>query len=554
MGLALSVAAPAIAQQRPAPVDTQQLEKRIDATETERRRLQRRPPTPTIDRPVSPAAKIPLFKLRTVSVAGATALPREAVQAVYTPYLGKVVSQADLEAIATGISDLYRSKGFHLTRAIVPPQDVHDGVLRIQVIEGSISTIHVEGEGAEQYGVYKILSVLLAEHPSKLSSVERQLLIVNDTPGVKVVDIGLEEEKQATGRFSLKVRVQTWRVYTTLGLDNSGSHAVGPLQAYMSTFLNSSLVAGDTLGLNLATVPDATRELKGGRLLYNLPIGINGFRLGGSGSYNEVWPSDDRRLTDTRTINNSYELRGSFAPVQTRDITVTLFSALGYTNETEQNSFGLLYSDRIRLARLGLDLRLQDGLNGSNYFTVGLRQGLNAWDATRSDDIFSSRFAAPPNFSVLEFAYTRYQKITDAVSVKGAVSGQFASDPLFLSQSFFLGGAAFGPGYYSGDNGIAGLLELRFDQTINDRWLKGFQVYGFVDGGQTWNRGDDKQSLASAGAGLRTNIADQIYASVAYATPISETSQTSEFTSYRWLFSLSTSLKLCPDRAQLRCF
>jgi hemolysin activation/secretion protein len=79
----------------------------------------------------------------------------------------------------------------------------------------------------------------------------------------------------------------------------------------------------------------------------------------------------------------------------------------------------------------------------------------------------------------------RYQTLTDAWSVKIAATGQVASGPQFTSQQFYLGGAAFGRSYgsaeISGDNGIAGPLELRLDQRLNLSLLTGYQLFSFVD-------------------------------------------------------------------------
>lgn len=554
--LVIMLARPAVGQQARAPgIDPQQTEKQIDAVEIERRRLLRPlPRTPTVAQPRLQSKAIALFQLNSVSVTGSVAIPSDAMEAVYAPYIGRTVSQTDMEIIASGIGDLYRDAGFHLSRAVIPPQDVKRGHLRIQVIEGSIAEIQLEGEGSEKYGVRETLSSLVEEHPSRLSSLERKLSVVNDIPGLRVVDTTLEEIGETTGHFRLTVRVQTWRVYTTLGLNNSGSHAVGPLQAYSSTFFNSYLIRGDTLGINLSTVPDATRDLRNGRLSYSLPIGNDGFRLGASGSYNEVWPADDRRQIDTRTINQTYELRGSFSPIQTRQHTLTFTGSFGFTDEIQKDSTWTDYNDHIRVARVAADYRIQDALNGSNYLTLGLRHGVNAFGATQFDDPLGSRTGASPNFSVFEFAYTRYQKLSNAFSIKVSVSGQLASEPLFSSQAFYLGGAAFGPGYYSGDNGVAGLLEVRFDQAVQNRWINGYQLYSFVDGGQVWNRNEEKQSLASIGVGLRVNFVDEWYASIAYAVPVSVSSKTEEYRSSRILFSLSSSFKFCPDRAQMRCF
>ena len=130
---------------------------------------------------------------------------------------------------------------------------------------------------------------------------------------------------------------------------------------------------------------------------------------------------------------------------------------------------------------------------------------------------------------------------------------------MFLSQQFYLGGAAFGRGYgsaeISGDNGIAGSLELRFDQKLNYRYLSGYQLYSFVDAGAAWNDGfsyNDGLALTSAGGGVRFFLWNDLQADVGVAFPLSYRAPDNSARSARVLFSLSSALKLCPERAQ-RC-
>ena len=237
-----------------------------------------------------------MFVLRGISVTGAHAIPRDQIASVYQPYLGKKVSQADLAAIAAGVGDLYRAAGFHLSRAIVPPQDIGDGRVRLQVIEGGITEVALKGNGAEQFGIRPMLDPVLAESPSRLPTLERQLLLINGRPGVRIADTALEEIGDTTGRFRLIVELNTWHIYTSFGLDNLGSSSVGPWQTYATGAFNSYLAPGDTLALNLSTTPGDPRELAFGRLSYDAPVGIDGIRIGASALHSEVRPGDERRL------------------------------------------------------------------------------------------------------------------------------------------------------------------------------------------------------------------------------------------------------------------
>ncbi|HMI17630.1 MAG TPA: POTRA domain-containing protein, partial [Bradyrhizobium sp.] len=238
---------PASAQQASQPgFDPRQTEKRFDASQSEQTPATRSAlQMPRLSRPEARADSKPLVKLRQVSVTGALTMPADQLITAYQPYLGKKVSQADLVAIAGAISDLYRAAGFHLSRAIVPPQDIRDGHLRLQVIEGSITEVALKGEDVERFGLRPVLDPVVAEQPSRLATLERQLLLISGRPGVRIADTALEEIGGATGRFRLVVYLKTWRVYTSFGLDNLGSSTVGPWQTYATGAFNSYLLPGD---------------------------------------------------------------------------------------------------------------------------------------------------------------------------------------------------------------------------------------------------------------------------------------------------------------------
>lgn len=502
----------------------------------------------------------PLFVLRHVAISGAIAIPQGRLVSAYQPYLGKKVSQADLAAIAGAVSDAYRAAGFHLSRAIVPPQDIQSGRLRIQVIEGSITDLTLKGDAAGQFGVRSMLDAVLAERPSRLATLERQLLLINGRPGVRIEDTAIEEIGTASGQFRLILSVKTWHVFTSFGFDNLGSSSVGPWQSYGTAAFNSYLTPGDSFVVNLSTTPGDVRQLAFGRLSYDMPVGTDGARIGASGYYSEVWPGDYRHLYSDNIKTELFEIRGSVVPLQSQKSALTLTAAAGFTNANENDVFGPIYADRIRTASLTADYRLQDNFGGTNYLTVNYRQGLDIFGASHRGDDYLSRVGASGNFSALNFWFTRYQALADAWSLKLAAASQAASGPLFTSQQFYLGGFAFGRGYgsaeISGDNGLAGSVELRFDQKTSLQYLSGYQLYGFVDSGVAWNDGyrpSDGITLVSAGAGVRFFMLDGLQADIGVAMPLSYRAPDNPTRGARVLFSLSSALKLCPVRAATRC-
>ena len=542
--------------------DPRQTERRFEEQQSAQSVAGRpRLPMPQFARPAGQEDSKPLFVLQSVAITGAVAMPHGRLVTAYQPYIGKKVSQADLAAISAAVGELYREAGFHLSRAIVPPQDIQAGRLHIQVIEGSITEVVLKGEGAEQFGVRPMLDAVVAEQPSRFSTLERQLLLINGRPGVRIEDTALEEIGTASGHFRLIVSLKTWHVFTSVGVDNFGSSSVGPWQSYGTAAFNSFLTPGDSLVVNLATTPGDPRQLAFGRMSYEVPVGTDGTRIGASGFYSEVRPGDYRRLFNDTVKTEWFELRGSIAPVQSQKSSLVLTAAAGFSNVYENDIFGPVYADHIRTISLTSDYRLQDYLGGNNFLTVNYRQGIDILGASHRGDDYLSHDGASGKFATLNFWYTRYQTLSDAWSLKLASAGQVASGPLFTSQQFYLGGLAFGRGYgsaeISGDNGIAGTVELRFDQKTSYQYLSGYQLYGFVDAGLAWNDGyrpSDGLSLTSAGAGVRFFLNEGLQADIGVAAPLGYRAPDNPGRGARVLFSLTSALKLCPVRTQTRCF
>lgn len=536
---------------RAAPIDPLQAEKSIQKLQSERE-AKRPPVLPAPDQSNPRLPEVPAFRLRSVSIIGARAISSDALRPVYSHYLQTTVSQRDLATLVGAISDAYRKAGYYLSRAIIPPQDIQDGHITIRVIEGSISEIRVIGDTADRFGVRKRLDPILHERPSRLNTVERQLVLANNTPGVHIEDTAIEEIGTATGEFRLIVRLKTWGIFAGLGFDDLGTYAIGPLQSYGTVSLNSLFARGDSLGVSAATVPNAAHEFRYGRVSYDVPV-ANALYAGASALESKAAPAGARGLTDTRVFTRIYEAHGSYVALASPGHWLALGVGIGIVDSTQTEAAGTDYNDRAATVNVSLDYRLRDALNAWNYLGLNWRQGLSALGATSSDDPFSSRYGARPDFSILGFSYTRLQPLAGPWSLKAAIAGQIASTELLNSQQFYLGGAAFGPGYYSGDSGYSALAEIRFDQTTQGDLVQAYQVYGFVDGGQVWYLHQAANSLVSAGVGLRLQLPHDLQASIGLALPVGYSSETDEWRKARILFSISSALRACSDWTRQGC-
>lgn len=83
------------------------------------------------------------FRLNDVRLKGVAALDEQELHQLAAPYLGRDVNLAELQALAQAITAQYREHGYFLAQAIVPVQQVKDGVVEISVIEGRLGQVNV---------------------------------------------------------------------------------------------------------------------------------------------------------------------------------------------------------------------------------------------------------------------------------------------------------------------------------------------------------------------------------------------------------------------------
>jgi hemolysin activation/secretion protein len=530
---------------RPAPPSAE--------SQSERREVdERRAPVslPAVGPAAAAGEQKPLLRLNQIAIEGASAIPASALAETYAFYLGRDISTADLSAIAAGITDLYRRAGYHLSRALIPPQDMRGGVLRVTVVEGFIAEAQIAG-GSEAFGLDLLLEPVRQERPARLATMERQLLLINERPGVKVVDTTLDEIVPGSGRFRLTIKAQSWRFYGAAGLDNMGSVSSGPWQGSANLALNSLVLPGDSLSISGSFVPGHPRELRYGRLAYELPLGSESWKFGIAASHSEIWPGDLRRYVRDRSTTDTVEARLSFAPILSQMQSLWLTGAVGLSRASERAFIGPLSADRIGIASLTADYKLHLREPSWTYASVTVRKGLGLIDDQPDSADWLSRIGASSHFTLINGALTHYENFTDQWSVKLAAGGQLASGPLLTSQQYALGGLSFGRGFdagwMSGDDAIAGSAELRFDQSLTGLFAKSYQLFSFIEGGAARYRlpgGNLDQSFMSVGAGVRLFLTEDLNLTVGVAKPLVVNSPFEPHRGARLLFSLTNAFRL----------
>lgn len=472
------------------------------------------------------------FTLKVVSIEGASVYSAGDLKYSYENMIGKQISMLDAQAIAKKITDHYRKNDYILSQAIVPAQNASSGTLRIRVVEGFISNVELQGDIRGDSG--RRLTEAFAEHikgkkPVKISDLERYLLLMDDLPGATAKGV-VRPSSKVFGSADLIVTFTHKTYEGSYTLDNRGSKFVGPFQHTATLTANSILGMYDRTLLRLITT-SPTEELRFVDLQHEEQISDEGTRLNLTASHNRSIPGDSLKSLHVRSQSQFYQAKLLHPFIRSRQNNLVGRFLVDVRNSSTDVTYVLpLSRDRLRSARLGASYDFADSIFGVNLIDAQISHGFDVFNATGASDL-ASRGVAENEYTKIELDLSRTQALPHNFSLFTSANGQYAFDPLFPAEQFSLGGPTFGQAYdpaeLSGDHGVAAKAELRYGQALNDPLLKSYQIYGFYDIGRVWKRqagigGNDKQSLASTGFGLRTNFSENFSGDFQVALPLTK--------------------------------
>ena len=248
-------------------------------------------PEPAAAAPAA-APGAPAFVLRRVIVEGSTAFDPARLEAAVSEWLGRRATFADLQAIADAIERLYRDEGYLATRAVIPPQEIADGALRVRIVEGVIDAIALRGDlGGAERRVRELLEPLVGVRPLRWEAVERRLLLARDLPGVSLLAALRAAETEQEGALVLVVDATLDPKDGFASLSNYSSDTAGPWVLTAGGGGNSVFLSGDRLqALGLLAAEIGEQEV--GLVSYQAPAFTDGLTLEATASVTRSEPGD----------------------------------------------------------------------------------------------------------------------------------------------------------------------------------------------------------------------------------------------------------------------
>ena len=497
-------------------------------------RLPRAPATPADAPPPRALAPAPTeaagarFVLAGVLIEGATRIAPAEFAPLYAPLLGVEIGPAEIGSLVEAITSRYREAGYVLSRAVAPPQDAALGLLRIDILEGYVERVTLEGEAAGALGALQSYAEgIRRERPLTLATLERGLLLMGDLPGIRLSS-GVAPLDPLSPAHELIIQVERDSAEAFVGIDNRGTRAVGRDVAQGVVRLNSPLGLDESTTLRTFTVPSAPRELLFLQLREQVPIGGDGASLAVDIWRSEIEAGGRLEDLDVDSMDKRAALDVVYPWLRSRSASLYLTGQLEYRDSSQDVLGASFFEDRIRSVRVGARLLFEDAWGGSSFIAVVGSHGLDVAGASERGDPLLSRSDGDPAYAKLTLDLSRRQRLFGPLALQAWLGGQLASGRMLSGEEFRLGGGVFARAYdpseLVGDEGLAGALEAQWDLPSPGAALSDVQAYGFWDLGAVWNdvagAGADRDSLASAGLGLRTILFDDVSAYLEAAKPL----------------------------------
>lgn len=464
------------------------------------------------------------FPISRVEVLGNTVLDIEIAEIV-EEFLANhpTATFDDLVTLRSSVTQLYIGNGYINSGAFLPNnQDLSDGEVQIQVVEGTLEDIQITGLTRLQEVYVRSRLNLANSTPLNQRDLERALQLLQLNPLIQQVNAELTAGS-APGRNILLVEIQEASPFQLgIGGDNYQSPSIGSEQFSIQASYANLIGLGDQISAG-----------------YGITEGLDSFDVGFAvpvnpmdGTISVGYSNDDSRILETdfedldiRSESETFSL--SFRQPLVRTPTEEFALSLGVdlrrsTTFLEDQPFSFSVGpeegeSNVTVVRLSQDWVKRDArsvLAARSQFSIGI----DAFDATINDTGTDGRFIA----WIGQFQWL--QQLSPRFVLVSRLNTQLTPDSLLSLERFGFGGADTVRGYRQNqlvtDNGLLAATELRFSLLPNTNRL---QIIPFVEAGHGWNNDTpdpDPDTLVSLGLGLRWLITPDLSVRVDYGFPL----------------------------------
>lgn len=392
------------------------------------------------------------FTLSALSIMGGERFSVETLTSLGPPETGAVISLSALYAFADRITTYYRTQGYALSFALVPAQEVTDGQVRIEIIEGRIDELIIRERNLSDLARAHILDAFgrfAAKGLTRTDDLEEFLLSINDYPGISAKGIIRPGKKPSSSALILEIDQR--RQTASTGYQNYLSESLGR-DVFLADLAWLGQWSGrDTARLSIRQAPDP-KTYKSLTFDYSSYIDDTNLEVYMKLAQSETRP-EKGALSDINFTSSAYTQEfGLRLPLwQRRGSSLFVGGAVRVTNSQSRNDGVPSTTDYVRNVTGYADYEAALGDGASHALRVEFEQGANFFGARAK-----SREGANLHHSILRLS-ERYRQPLRFLSV-GQVDATFramaqitlSDDALFANSECSFGGRGFGIGLDAG--------------------------------------------------------------------------------------------------------
>jgi hemolysin activation/secretion protein len=470
------------------------------------------------------------FLVKAIQLSGNTAFDTPTLHTLVAEAEGKSLTLAQLGEIAARITDYYHGHGYLLARAIIPPQTIQAGLLRIEIIEARYGRIELENRSRVGDSLLQAtLAPLQSGQVVDKAPLDHALLLLSDIPGAAVIATLKPGETAGTSDLQV-VTASTPPVTGDMALDNDGNRYTGRARLGGTVSLIEPAHRGDVLSLSGLTSGD----MNYGSLGYEALLNGEGTRLGGSYSALHYILGDTLAPLDGHGSAEVESLWVKHPFVRTAH--VNLYGQIQYDHKQLDDAIGAsdLHTDRhLDDGTVSLAGDLRDTLlsGGINTWSLGWTSGRVGFDDASAQRADAATANTRGRFSLWNANFSRLQYLSPSNDLYVTISGQWSNANLDPVEKMIAGGAytvrAYDMGALSGDTGIRASAELRHE--LGMLWRGRLQMVAFADTEHVrinhtiWAAGPDGATLSGAGLGFNWSWPARWNAKAYVAAPLGPT-------------------------------
>jgi hemolysin activation/secretion protein len=481
------------------------------------------------------------FPINAFVVVGNTLFSQERLAEILAPFGGPKRTADDVEQARVALETFYHEAGYPTVMVSIPQQEVEEGVVTLEVIEGTVGRVKVTGN--RYYRAERVLSRVPSFAPGEILWVPRlqeELNKANSNPSLKITPAIAPGEEPGTVDVELQVE-DSFPLHGHVELSNRFSPDTSELRLNGLISFDNLWQLDHSASFQYQTSPIDLEDVQVIATSYVMPTPWNEKH---SIALYALWTDSSSAFgSGFNTVGSGTMVGMRYVLPLTpyRKYSHSLTMGADYKDFEDTLDFGsTAAADKTPVTYLPFSLAYNGSIPdpwGFTQFSAGVNGAFRGL-VTNPDDFEEKRFRARGNYLYATAGVERIQKLPADWSLFLKADGQMSDQPLISNEQYAAGGMESVRGYLEsevlGDDAFHFTVELNAPDLA--RLLKLSEKlraapYAFYDQASLFLQDElplqnDDVFINGAGAGLRGNVTKFFEYDLCWAVALSEADHT----------------------------